>query len=47
MAYAASMRGQANYLADNQNNPQKIEPWLTQIYSLIYAANALGISSLN
>ena len=47
MAYAASLRGQAQYLAENQNNPDKIQPWLVQIYSLIYAANALGLSSLN
>ena len=47
MAYAASLRGHANYLAENQNNPDKIEPWLTQIYSLLYAAEAMGLSSLN
>lgn len=47
MAYAASLKGQAHFLAENQNNPQKIQPWLTQIYSLIYAANALGLTSLN
>lgn len=45
-AYAASIKGQANFLAENFNNPQKIQPWLPQIYSLIYAADLLGLSSL-
>jgi hypothetical protein len=27
-------------------NPQKMEPWLPMIYSLIYAADHLGLSSL-
>ena len=27
-------------------NPQKMEPWLPMIYSLIYAADHMGLSSL-
>ena len=47
MAYAASLKGQASFIAENINNHDKIEPWLPQIYSLIYAADHLGLSSLN
>lgn len=47
MAYAGSLRPQANYLAENQNNPQKLEPWMIHIYSLLYAAEVMGLSSLN
>lgn len=46
MAYAVSIRAQANFLAENINNPEKLAPWLTQIYSLLYAADMLGLSSL-
>ena len=28
------------------NNPQKLEPFLEMIYSLIYAADHMGLSSL-
>jgi hypothetical protein len=44
---AVTLRGHALFLADNQNNPQKIEVWLPFIYSLIYGADHLGLSSLN
>jgi diaminopimelate decarboxylase len=37
---------QANFLAENAGNTEKIAPWLPQIYSLIYAADYLGLSSL-
>jgi hypothetical protein len=47
MGYAISLRAQANFLAENVANPAKIEPWLMMIYSLIYAADQLGLSSLN
>ena len=47
MSCAATLRSHAQFLADNQNNPQKMEPWLPLIYSLIYGANHLGLSSLN
>jgi hypothetical protein len=41
------LRGHALFLADNQDKPDKIEPWLPFIYSLIYGADHLGLSSLN
>ena len=44
---ATSLRGHALFLADNQDKPDKIEPWLPFIYSLIYGADHLGLSSLN
>ena len=47
MSCAATLRSHAQFLCDNQNNPQKMEPWLPLIYSLIYGANHLGLSSLN
>lgn len=46
IAYANSIRSQANFLAENMLNNEKIAPWLPQIYSLIYAADLLGLSSL-
>lgn len=47
MAYAASLKGQSAYLVENLNNKEKLEPWLTSIFSLLYAADHLGVSSLN
>lgn len=47
IGYAATLRGQAHFIADNMMNPQKMEPWLTMIYSLIFAADHMGLSSLN
>lgn len=46
IGYAASLRGQAHFISENMFNPQKMEPWLPMIYSLIYAADHLGLSSL-
>lgn len=46
MAYAISIRAQASFISDNMLNPEKISPWLPQIYSLLYAADLLGLSSL-
>lgn len=47
MSCAATLRSHAQFVADNQGNPGKIEPWLPLIYSLIYGADQLGLSSLN
>lgn len=47
MSCAATLRGHASFIADNQANPDKMEPWLPLIYSLIYGADQLGLSSLN
>lgn len=47
MACAVSLRGHALFLAENQNDPKKMEMWLPFIYSLIYGADHLGLSSLN
>ena len=46
IGYAATLRGQALFISDNMFNPQKMEPWLPMIYSLIYAADHMGLSSL-
>lgn len=46
-AYAASLKGQANYIAENVGNKQKIQAWFMQIYSLQFAADHMGLSSLN
>ena len=46
MSYAASIRGQSQFIAENIGNQQKLEPWLPQIYSILYAADRLGLSSL-
>lgn len=35
------------FVAENQGNPEKMELWLPLIYSLIYGAEQLGLSSLN
>jgi hypothetical protein len=35
------------FLADNQDKLEKMQPWLPLIYSLIYGADHLGLSSLN
>jgi len=37
---------QAHPIAENMMNPQKIEPFLPMIYSLIFAADQMGLSSL-
>lgn len=37
---------QAHFIAENMTNPQKMEPYLQMIYSLIYAADLMGLSSL-
>ena len=47
MSCAATLRSHAQFVADNQGNPEKMEPWLPLIYSLIYGADQLGLSSLN
>lgn len=45
--YAVSLRAQSQFIADNVGNQQKIEPYLMQIHSLLYAADRMGLSSLN
>lgn len=47
MAYAASLKSQSSFITENLHNHEKIEPWLGHIYSLLYAADHLGLSSLN
>jgi hypothetical protein len=47
MSCASTLRGHAMFVADNQCNNEKMEPWLPLIYSLIYGSNQLGLSSLN
>ena len=47
MSCAATLRGHALFLADNQDKLDKMQPWLPLIYSLIYGADHLGLSSLN
>ena len=47
MSCAATLRSHAQFVADNQSHPEKMEPWLPLIYSLIYGAGQLGLSSLN
>lgn len=47
IADASSLRGQASFLAENVGNQQKIEPWLPQVHTMLYAADHLGLSSLN
>ena len=47
MSCAATLRSHAQFVADHQNNAEKMEPWLPLIYSLIHGANQLGLSSLN
>jgi hypothetical protein len=47
MGYAASLRGQGHFIAENMLNAQKMEPYLGMIYSLIFAADHMGLSSLN
>lgn len=47
MGYAATLRGQAHFIAENMMEPGKIEQWLPMIYSLIWAADRMGLSSLN
>lgn len=38
MSYCASLKPQANYIAENMYNAEKLKPYLGMIYSLIYAA---------
>jgi hypothetical protein len=38
MSYAQNLESQANYIAENIQNPQKLQPFLEMIYSLLYAA---------
>jgi len=38
MSYCASLKPQANFIAENLYNPQKIQPFLGMIYTLIFAA---------
>lgn len=47
MAYAASLKGQSTFIVENVGNREKLQPWLTPIYSLLFAADHLGVSSLN
>ena len=47
MGYAVSLKAQAQFISDNIGNQQKIEPYLMQIHSMLYAADRLGLSSLN
>lgn len=47
MAYAVSLKSQAGFLADNAGNHERLAPWLPQVYTLLYAADHLGLSSLN
>lgn len=47
MGYAATLRSQAHFIAENMLFPEKMEPWLPMIYSLIYAADRMGLSSLS
>ena len=46
MSYAATLRSQANFLAENMMDAKKLEPFLEMVYSLIYAAEHMGLSSL-
>jgi len=46
-SYAATLKSQANYVAENVANQQKIEPWLMYIFTLQFAADRMGLSSLN
>lgn len=46
MSYCASLKAQANFLAENLYNPVKLQPFLGMIYSLLYAAETMGLSSL-
>lgn len=47
MAYANTLKGQSSFIAENVGNREKMEPWLPMIYSMLYAADHLGLSSLN
>ena len=47
MAHANTLKGQSSYIAENIGNKEKLQPFLPMIYSLLYAADRLGLSSLN
>lgn len=47
ISYAVAIKGQAAFLAENVGNEEKLQPWLTSVHSLLYAADQLGLSSLN
>lgn len=46
MSYCATLKPQANFISENMFNPQKMAPYLSMIYTLIYAAETMGLSSL-
>jgi hypothetical protein len=47
ISYAVSLKNMSAFLVENSANAEKLDPWLTPVYSLIYAADQLGLSSLN
>lgn len=47
ISYATTLRSQAGFVCDNIGNHEKLEPWLVPVHSLLYAADQLGLSSLN
>ena len=47
MAYAVTLKPQAEFINKNMMLEDKMGPWLTPIYTLIYAAEHMGLSSLN
>lgn len=42
-----AVKGQAGFLSENIGNKEKLGPWLPQVYTLLFAADHLGLSSLN
>ncbi len=46
ISYATLIRAQASYIADNMKDPVKMQTWNQYIYSLLYASDMLGLSSL-
>lgn len=47
MSGAATLKSHSLFVAENQIHREKMEEWLPLIYSLIYGAEQLGLSSLN
>jgi hypothetical protein len=47
MSCAATLKSHSLFVAENQIHREKMEEWLPLIYSLIYGAEQLGLSSLN
>ena len=47
IAYAVSMKGQAGFLSENSGNQEKLTPWFPQIFTLLFASDHLGLSSLH